>query len=59
MGGFHATALPEEGLQKGADIIIRGEGEITLRILYEAIREEKDWSNTSGITYKNNKGEIL
>ncbi|SVC53370.1 uncharacterized protein METZ01_LOCUS306224, partial [marine metagenome] len=46
MGGIHATVLPEEGFQKGADIIVRGEGEIPLRILYEAIREEKDWSNT-------------
>ena len=59
MGGIHATALPEEGHQKGADIVVRGEGEITLRILYEAIMEGKDWSNTLGITYKNNKGEIL
>ena len=58
MGGIHATALPEEGLQKGADIVVRGEGEIALRILYEAIREDKDWSKTLGITYKNNKGEI-
>ena len=58
MGGIHSTAVPEEGLQRGADIVVRGEGEITLKMIYEAILEGKDWSKTPGITYKNKKGQF-
>ncbi len=58
MGGIHVTALPEEGIGKGADIVVRGEGEITLRHLYETIREGKDWQHILGITYKNEKGDV-
>ena len=39
MGGIHVTAIPEEALRNGADIVVRGEGEETLRLVYEAILE--------------------
>ena len=35
MGGPHATALPEEALNKGMDFVIRGEGEVTVLDLIE------------------------
>ena len=33
MGGIHVTAIPEEALREGADIVVRSEGELTLRLV--------------------------
>jgi len=52
LGGIHMTALPEEGLDHGADFVIRGEGEEPLRQLYEAIRGGKDWSKIDSLSYR-------
>ena len=54
IGGFHATALPEEGLNTGViDFVVRGEGERILLELYEAIRNgNKDFSGIKGICFK-------
>ncbi|MBT3509927.1 MAG: B12-binding domain-containing radical SAM protein [Nitrospina sp.] len=54
VGGFHATALPEESLNTGAiDFVVRGEGERVLLELYEAIRgDRKDFSEIKGICFK-------
>lgn len=35
MGGTHATFMPEEALNAGVDIVVRGEGEATFRELIE------------------------
>jgi anaerobic magnesium-protoporphyrin IX monomethyl ester cyclase len=53
-GGFHPTALPEEGLNTGdIDFVVRGEGERILLELYEAIRNGvKDFSEIKGICFK-------
>jgi anaerobic magnesium-protoporphyrin IX monomethyl ester cyclase len=60
MGGVHVTALPNEPLEIGAaDIVVRGEGEETLRELYFALREGKSWSQVPGITYINDKDEVI
>ena len=37
VGGYHATFLPEEFLEGGADYVISGEGEVRLPALLEAI----------------------
>ncbi|MDD5163425.1 MAG: radical SAM protein [Candidatus ainarchaeum sp.] len=49
--GVHATAVPEDTLKKGFDIIARGEYEYTIRELAEKARLEK----VLGISYKKNK----
>jgi len=56
LGGIHMTALPEEGLDNGADFIIRGEGEEPLRQLYEALRTGKDWSKIDSLSYRMKNG---
>ncbi len=33
IGGPHATALPEEALGRGVDVVVRGEGELTMKEL--------------------------
>jgi len=59
MGGIHVTALPDEGIENGADIVVRGEGEVTLKMIYEAIHNGTDWIETPGITYKDADGKIV
>jgi anaerobic magnesium-protoporphyrin IX monomethyl ester cyclase len=56
IGGVHATALPEEVLQnKFVDIVVRGEGEITVK----EIINNKPLKNILGISYKNLKNKII
>lgn len=52
LGGIHVTALPEEGLDHGADFVVRGEGERALLSLVNEIRGEQNWSNVQGISYR-------
>ncbi len=59
MGGPHATVLPKETVADGnVDIVVRGEGEITLFELVEAIRDRANLNSILGITYRDN-GEIV
>lgn len=56
LGGAHATILPEETLQKSAeiDIIVRGEGEETTLELVKVLEEDPSNINrVLGITYRN------
>ncbi len=48
-----ATDHYEKYIEKGADFIIQGEGEITLLELIQHIEESKDISPVNGIVYKN------
>jgi anaerobic magnesium-protoporphyrin IX monomethyl ester cyclase len=58
-GGIHPTVLPEEVLQSGyADIVVRNEGEETLEILYDRIKDGKDYSDVKGISFLSN-GNII
>jgi radical SAM superfamily enzyme YgiQ (UPF0313 family) len=41
VGGPYPTTLPEEVLESGADFLVRGEGEITVPLLLDALREGK------------------
>ncbi|MFH1397319.1 MAG: radical SAM protein [Candidatus Omnitrophota bacterium] len=59
MGNIHATCFPEEILREGiADIIIKGEGEITLLELCQRLARSADLEHLSGISFKKN-GNII
>ena len=52
MGGPHVTFLPEEALQKGADFVVRGEGEETFVELIKTLSAgEGDLSAIPGLSY--------
>lgn len=52
LGGIHPTVLPDEALQTGnVDIVVRGEGEETLDLLYDAIKNKQDYSKIPGISF--------
>ena len=59
MGGVHASMKPEEALNNGADIVVRGEGENTLVNLVDnfssqASLSDIDLSSIKGISYQKN-----
>lgn len=59
MGGIHPTILPQEALVTGwVDIVIRGEGEVTMDKLYQAIKNGDDYSHIPGISFINKAGLI-
>jgi radical SAM superfamily enzyme YgiQ (UPF0313 family) len=41
VGGAYPTSLPETALEAGGDFVVRGEGESTIPLLLEALREGK------------------
>lgn len=58
VGGSHPTALPERTLDEneGIDIIVIGEGEITVKELIDFLDNKKSLNKVNGICYrKNNK----
>ena len=56
LGGPLATTLPQQLLEQSkADFIIIGEGENTIPVVIQAIKEESDFAEIRGIAYK--KGE--
>ena len=58
-GGIHPTVLPDEVLESAcADIVVRNEGEKTLEILYERIKDGKEYLNVKGISFKSD-GQIV
>lgn len=50
LGGPHPSALPKESLDHGADIVVRGEGEITL---VELLANWPNKEGIAGISYMN------
>lgn len=59
MGGIHPTVLSEEALQSGfVDIVIRGEGEESLSLLYEAIKEGHDYTKIPGISFRRDNNTV-
>jgi len=59
MGGPHPTVLPEETIaDENVDIVVRGEGEITLFELVKAIESGSGLNSVLGITYRDN-GNIV
>lgn len=57
LGGHHATHLPFETLKefKNADIILKGEGELSIKHLVKAIEKKKSLKNLNSITFKDGK----
>lgn len=55
LGGVHVSVMPEEGLgRKGVDIVVRGEGEITLSEIVKCIFDGTDYYGVQGISFKRN-----
>lgn len=61
LGGAHATALPKETLQQfpAFDMIVVGEGEITLLELIKTLTQGGDLSNVAGLAFCSSSGEII
>ena len=57
-GGTHPTFMPERCLKMahGPDIIVRGEGEFTLRRIVESTQGGEEWRSINGIAYKETSG---
>jgi len=53
-GGPHPSALPEESLDNGADIVVRHEGERTVLELVRALEEKSDLNKVNGLIFKEN-----
>ena len=53
-GGSHSTALPEESLRI-ADIVVIGEGELTMREIAEGVEPQ----NIDGIAFKSPGGAVI
>jgi len=55
LGNIHPTIFTEELLREGlADIVVRGEGEISMLETVLALREKGDLSTIKGISFRNN-----
>lgn len=58
VGGPHATACPEEVLEKGADIVFIGEAEISFKEFLEKLNSKKSFKKIKGIAFKD-KNKII
>jgi len=60
LGGAHVTIDAENILENNpaADIIVRGEGEVTLKKLVEAIENGEDLGLVDGISYRKKDGRV-
>jgi radical SAM superfamily enzyme YgiQ (UPF0313 family) len=59
LGGHHATLFSQEWLNKGADFIVRGEGELTFPSLVTAINNNGSYATVLGISYKDEDGTCI
>lgn len=60
LGGVHPTHLPAHCLAStAADIVVRGEGEITFSDLLDTIERGGDWGRVEGIAFKDHQGRIV
>jgi len=50
-GGIHANIYAKEWLQRGVDIIVKGEAEKSLAKLLEAIEQKSSWQGIDGLMY--------
>ncbi len=59
LGGHHPTAMPCETMETGAvDFLIRGEGEVSMPALAEAIRKKKELNDIPGIVFRRRDGSL-
>lgn len=60
MGGSHASFLPDEALENGADFVVRKEGHQTLQELTKALEQGKeDFSHILGLSWKDANGRHI
>lgn len=60
LGNMHATCFPEELLRdKTADIIVRGEGELTMLELFQNLQMNNGLNNIPGISFRSKEGDII
>jgi len=55
-GGPHATLLPQEALEHGVDIIVRGEGDLTVGELAEHFEDGRQLRDIAGLSYRDAGG---
>lgn len=59
MGGHHPTAMPEQVLASPAvDYVLRGEGEASLPLLAESLRDRRPLAGIPGIAYRRPEGGL-
>ncbi|MEW5907411.1 MAG: radical SAM protein [Elusimicrobiota bacterium] len=58
MGGHHPTFQDAEWLERGANAVVRREGEETFPALVEALAAGRDLSGVAGVTWRGPKGEV-
>lgn len=51
MGGVHVSMKPEEALENGADIVVRGEGEEVIKKLIYRLSHDENLKDIKGISY--------
>jgi len=61
VGGPEPGAYPSEYLEAGADVVVNGEGEVTLEELVQAFRSHSvnDLRHVNGIAFRASEGEIV
>jgi radical SAM superfamily enzyme YgiQ (UPF0313 family) len=58
-GGSHSSVLPENGLKsENIDVVVRGEGEMTMLEIAQAVERGTSFKGITGVSYKN-KGAII
>jgi len=59
LGNIHSTCFPEEVLKENlADVVVRGEGELSMLELCQRMDQGLSWENLSGISFKS-EGRII
>ena len=57
LGGAHVSFLPDEALEKGADYVVRGEGEHTfIELIKHLSSGEGELQDIAGLSFKDSKG---
>lgn len=59
LGGHHATFYDKQWIDKGADVVIRREGEETFKEVVGVLEKGGDLAGITGITFRNNNGIIV
>lgn len=59
MGGYHASARPDEALRSGVDIVVIGEGEKTTEELMQYLESGEPIDNVQGIAYLDEDGQMV
>jgi anaerobic magnesium-protoporphyrin IX monomethyl ester cyclase len=58
VGGPEPGAYAREYLEAGADVVVFGEGELTVAELLDAFRRKADYTNISGIAFLDDEGNM-